>query len=133
MVISWMTTDDAKQKKKKLLLQQQLKALKSFSNTKAVRKLKEELETKLRQLERKAATEAQARPRQTKLPISKAVIRRLANDKRSAKLRKYHNYLRQIRDNYPDLTYADLRKQFRERKEGKHTKVPDVIWRNPSP
>ena len=114
------------EQRKKLL--QQLQALKSFPNTKAVRKLREELNRKIAAIDAKAA-----RGKQTKLPFSKAAKQKAANEARAAKLRKYHNYLQQIRNNYPNLTYADLRKQFRERKQGKQTKVPDVVWRNPSP
>jgi hypothetical protein len=58
---------------------------------------------------------------------------KVANEARAGKMKKYHNYLRQIRNNYPDLTYAQLRRQFSERKRGIKTEVPDVVWRNPSP
>jgi hypothetical protein len=124
-------TTNAEQRKKKLL--QQLNALKSFSNTKAVRKLREELGAKLAQLEKHAITKAQGSHKQTRLPISKSAVKRLANESRAVKLRKYHNYVRQIHQNYPNLTYGRIRKQFRERKTGKKSKIPDVIWRNPSP
>jgi hypothetical protein len=115
----------AEQRKK---LRKQLKALKAFSNTAAVRRLRQELNRKLDALEAKAE-----RGRQTKMPTSNAAAQKAANAARAGKLRKYHNYLRQIRDSYPNLTYRELRRQFSERKRGKQTKVPDVIWRNPSP
>ena len=124
-------TIDTQQKKKKLL--QQLKALKSFSNTKAVRQLRKELEAKLRQVEKKAVTEPPAKHRQTRLPMSKATTRKIASETRSAKLKKYHNYVRQIHNTYPDLPYAQIRRQFAVRRRGKPSKIPDVIWRNPSP
>ena len=117
----------AEQKKKKLL--KQLKALKGFSNTAAVRKLRKELNRKLAALDSKT----ERGTRQTKRPPSKSVAQKSANATRASKMKKYHNYLRQIRDSYPNLTYRELRRQFSERKRGKQTKVPDVVWRNPSP
>ena len=116
----------AKDKKKKI--QKQLDALKDFANTKTVRKLRKELNERLARLE--------SRPKKTKqipLPASPKEVRRQANLSRSRKVRKYHNYIRQIQNNYPNLAYAQIRKQFAERKAGKQSKIPDVIWRNPSP
>lgn len=117
-----MSTRDKKK------IQKQLDALKDFANTKAVRQLRKELQEKLSCLE--------SRPRkfkQTRLPVSRKEIRRQANLARASKVHKYHNYIKQIQKNYPGLTYSQIRKQFAERKSGKHTKIPDVIWRNPSP
>ncbi|WP_415281116.1 hypothetical protein [Candidatus Nitrososphaera sp. FF02] len=115
----------AKQRKKIL---KQLDALKKFPNTSTVRKLRQELNEKLRRIDSRIQ-----HGRQTKLPISKKQVKRMANAARAGKLHKYHNYIRQIHDNYPDLTYADIRRQYAERKKGKRSEIPDVIWRNPSP
>lgn len=115
----------ARDKKK---IRKQLDALKDFANTKAVRRLRKELQEKLAHLE--------SRPKkfkQTRLPVSRKEIQRQANLVRSRKVHKYHHYMRQIQKNYPGLTYSQIRKQFAERKKGKHTKIPDVVWRNPSP
>lgn len=119
-------TQDKQRKRKKI--QKQLDALKGFPNTKAVRQLRKELQEKLRRIESKVK-----KSRQTKLPVSKREIQRQANLARSRKVHKYHNYVKQIVENYPDLTYSQVRRQFKERKQGKHTEIPDVIWRNPSP
>ena len=114
------------EQKKKLL--RQLDALKVFQNTKSVRQLRKELQDKLRAIESTIE-----RGKQAKLPVSKAEIKRQANLSRAGKLKKYHNYVRQIRNSFPDLTYSQIRKQFKERKKGKDVEIPDVIWRNPSP
>ena len=103
-------------------------ALKAFANSGTVRKLRKELKTELAALEKKSAKQA---PIPAKL--SKRQVKVQANAVRSSKLRKYHNYLRQIRDNYPNITYSDVRKMFKIRKEGRQVEIPDVIWQNPSP
>lgn len=115
----------AEQRKK---IKEKLDALKIFSNTATVRKLRQELEEKLRSIDVQLK-----RGKQVTLPIPKDETERLANAARAAKLRKYHNYLRQIRNSYPDLKYADIRRRYHERKKGRKSKIPDVIWRNPSP
>lgn len=117
-----MSTGDKKK------IRKQLDTLKGFPNTKTVRKLRKELQEKLARLESKPGKD-----RQTRLAVSRKEIRRQANLARARKVHKYHNYIKQIQKNYPNLTYSQIRKQFAERKSGKHTKIPDVIWRNPSP
>jgi uncharacterized short protein YbdD (DUF466 family) len=114
------------EQRKKIL--KQLKALKGFPNTKTVRKLRKELQVKLKRIESKVE-----KPKQTRLRVSRKEIQRQANLARSRKVHKYHNYIKQISNNYPDLTYSQIRKQFKERKKGKHTEIPDVVWFNPSP
>jgi hypothetical protein len=113
-------------RRKKIL--KQLEALKGFPNTNSVRNLRQELKEKLRRIDARVK-----RGKQAKLPIPKKAMKRMADTARAAKLRKYHNYIRQIRDNYPGLTYADIRRQYNERKKGRPSKIPDPIWRNPSP
>lgn len=109
-------------------IQRQLDALKDFANTKAVRQLRKELQARLRTIETRAKKGKQAR-----FPVSRKEVQRQANLSRARKLHKYHNYLKQIQKNYPDLTYTQIRKQFKERKQGKKSEIPDVIWHNPSP
>lgn len=120
-----MTTTLAERRKKLL---KQLDALKIFSNTATVRKLRQELNAKLHALETKIE-----RGKQAKLPLPKTSVHQNANAARAAKMRKYHNYIRQILNSYPGLKYADIRRQFSERKRGVKTDISDVIWRNPSP
>jgi hypothetical protein len=109
-------------------IQKQLDALKEFPNTKTVRKLRKELQNKLARLESRPK-----KARQMQLPVSRREVQRQANLARARKVHKYHNYIKQIQKNYPNLTYSQIRKQFADRKRGKQTKIPDVIWRNPSP
>lgn len=109
-----MTT---KEQKKKLL--EQLEALKLFPNNKLVKQLRKQIQDKLARI-------ASVEPR----PV---VTSDKANITRSNKLRKYHRYIRLIRDNFPNLPYNQIRKQLFERKKGKEVSIPDVIWQDPSP
>ena len=52
---------------------------------------------------------------------------------RSSKLKNYHRYIRLIHDNFPEVPYQEIRKEFEARKEGKEGSIPDVVWQNPSP
>jgi hypothetical protein len=101
--------------KKKLL--EQLRALKVFPNNKLVRELRKQIVSKLEKLDRKE------KPKQKQDP----------NHTRSSKLRKYHHYLRLIRDNFPEYSYSQIRSQFSRRKKGQDVSIPDPIWKNPSP
>ena len=38
-----------------------------------------------------------------------------------------------IRNNFPDLSYNQIRTQFAKRKSGQGVSIPDVVWQNPSP
>ena len=105
----------------------QLNALKGFGNTATVRKLRNELKTKLESLERREKMQ------QKPLPISDKEKRRIASIEKSSKLKKYHHYIRMIHDNYPEIPYPEIRKMFKLRKQGKDVSIPDVIWQNPSP
>lgn len=105
--------------KKKLL--EQLEALKIFPNNKLVKELRKQILAKLGKLEEK-------------LPIVIVKdVQEEANRSRSSKLGKYHRYLRMIRDNFPNLKYNEIRKQFSHRKHGFEVDIPDVVWQNPSP
>jgi len=103
--------------KKKLL--EQLDALKLFPNNKLVKQLRKQIRQKLDRLE-----------------ISKEIKKEISSDanvSRSSKLKKYHRYLRMIRDNFPNLKYSDIRKQFSEKRKGVDSLIPDAVWQNPSP
>jgi len=110
-----MNNDDLKEK-----LLAQLKQLKVLPNFKEVKALRKRLQSELQKIK---DYEKAVRPIQT---IN-------LNQKRSGKLRRYHNYIRQIRNNFPNLTYNQIRKQLKERKQGLEVKIPDAVWQNPSP
>jgi len=96
----------------------QLNALKKFPNNKLVRALRNQIKNKLKKLDKKQK------------PLFK---KRLANISRSGKLRRYHNYIRQIRNNFPNLEYNKIRNQLSQRRQGKQVSIPDAVWQNPSP
>lgn len=96
--------------RKKLL--EQLDALKIFPNSKLVKELKKQIKKKLEKKQ----------PKQS-----------IPNQSRSIKLKKYHRYIKLVRNSFPELTHAEIRKQFSKRRTGKDVTIPDVIWQNPSP
>ena len=55
------------------------------------------------------------------------------NISRSNKLQRYWRYIKLIRDNFPNLTVAEIRRQFTVRREGLEVEIPDAVWQNPSP
>lgn len=110
---------DKKNKLKKL--QEQLDALKIFPKSKLVKQLQDQIINKIKSLEKNII--------RTK-PQDK---QKLANQSRSRKLKRYHRYVRLIRDNFPDLTIAEIRKQFSKRRKGTDVSIPDAVWQNPSP
>ena len=99
-------------------LQQRLDALKIFPNNKEVRILKERIKKQLSNLQKKQDKKKKSQK---------------SNLSRSGKLRRYHNYIRQIRNSFPNLEYNQIRSQLSKRKQGKEVSIPDVIWQNPSP
>ena len=101
-----MTSD-----KKKLL--EQLDALKVFPNNKLVRQLRKQIQDKLSSLEVSKAIK-------TEIPVN-------ANLSRSKGLKQYHRYIRLIRDNFPNLKYSEIRKQFSQRRQGQGSDIPDVV------
>lgn len=107
------------QNKEKLL--EQLEALKLFPRNKTVRELERQIKIKLEKILKK------------ELPKQEIEVKHDVKQTRSTKLKKYHRYLRMIRDNFPDLKYSDIRRQFSQRKKGSEVSIPDVVWQNPSP
>jgi len=103
-------------------LQEQLDALKIFPKSKLVRELQKQIQNKITRLQKTIVS--------PKKPINKE---KLANLSRSRKLKRYHRYVRLIRDNFPDLTIAEIRKQFSKRRKGTEVSIPDAVWQNPSP
>ena len=104
--------------KNKLL--EQLKALKLFPNNNEVRILRKRIK---KQLEKIRITVAE--------PVPTAVVP--ANVRRSKSLKKHFRYLRLIRNNFPNLKFGDIRKQFSKRRKGFESNIPDAVWQNPSP
>jgi len=51
----------------------------------------------------------------------------------SRTLKKQFNYLRLIRNQYPQYSWLEIRRQFSKKRKGKDSKIPDVVWQNPSP
>ena len=51
----------------------------------------------------------------------------------SRTLKKRFRYLRLIRNQFPELSWLELRREFSRREKGLDSKIPDVVWQNPSP
>lgn len=55
------------------------------------------------------------------------------NQKISKTLKKRFRYLRLIRNQFPEMSWLELRREFSRREKGLDSKIPDVVWQNPSP
>lgn len=111
-----MSTED---KRNKLL--QRLDALKIFpKNNKLVKQLRKQLQRQLQRIEQQELT-------------TSTDVKHQANLARSRKLKRYHHYIRLIHDNFPDLSIAEIRKQFARRRKQEDVSIPDAVWQNPSP
>ena len=106
----------ARESKEKLL--EHLDALKNFPNSKLVKQLRQQIQ---RQIEKVDQTEIISSPKE---------IAKQANLSRSKKLERYHRYIRLIRDNFPDLSHAEIRKQFTKRRRGESVSINDAVWQN---
>jgi hypothetical protein len=73
------------------------------------------------------------RPKHVIIHPSKKERKISSNKKRSGKMKRYHNYIRQIRNNFPDLSYGEIRKHLARRMQGEDVPIPDAVWQNPSP
>ena len=103
-------------------LREQLENLKALPNIKEVVALRKRLAKELEKVTPKIKKEAVA----PAPPVAR-------NQKISLGLKKHFRYLRLIRDNFPDLTFAQLRKEFSRRRKGLESEIPDAVWQNPSP
>jgi hypothetical protein len=104
-------------------LVEQINALKDLPQIREVRELIDRLEKELEKLTTK------------EIPItkpSKEEIKAQANVRRSSKGKKYWRYIKLIRDNFPNLSIAEIRLQLKQRRQGFDTDIPDAIWQNPS-
>ena len=104
-------------------LSELLKSLKDFPQLKEVKALKSRLEKEKVKITPKPVV----KPTPTKAEVT------AVNLKRSKALKKHFGYLRLIRDNFPNLKFAEIRKQFSKKRRGEESDIPDVIWQNPSP
>ena len=98
-------------------LKERLDALKLFPNNKEDKILRNRIKKQLSNFQKK-------QPKKKK---------EKSNLTRSGKLRRYHNYIRQIRNNFPNLEYNQIRTELTKRRQGKPSKIPDAVWQNPSP
>jgi len=104
------------ERRNKLL--KRLEALKLFPNNNEVRTLRSRTQKALERLEKLVVTPT---------PIPSKI------STRSSSLKKHHRYIRLIRDNFPNVSYSNIRRQFAKRKRGEEVSIPDAVWENPSP
>jgi hypothetical protein len=97
----------------------QLENLKKLPKIKEVKALRQRLEKELQRLE---GIE----------PITRQVSN-LRSEKISNSLKKHYRYLRMIRNNFPDIKWKDLRKEYSKKQKGEESNIPDFVWENPSP
>ena len=102
----------------------------------SINKLNELLKS-LKGLRIKEAVSLRKRLEKEKVKLVPEVVKveriQSANVKRSSKLQRYWRYVKLIRDNFPDNTVKEIRKQLTVRQQGQETDIPDAIWQNPSP
>ena len=103
-------------------LREQLENFKQLPNIKEVvalrKRLRKELEKSIPKIKKEVVAPAPTLTRGKKISVA---------------LKKHFRYLRLIRNNFPDLTFAQLRKEFSRRRKGLESEIPDAIWQNPSP
>lgn len=97
----------------------QLENLKNLPKFKEVKALRHRLEKDLQRFE---GIE----------PIVKE-ISKPRNEKISQSLKHHFRYLRLIRNNFPDIKWKDLRKEYSKKRKGEESNIPDFVWENPSP
>jgi len=104
-------------------VREHLESLKDLPNLKEVVALRKRLTKELEILSEKAESKIEV----TEFPkVTRA-------EKISKTLKKQFNYLRQIRNNFPDISWIELRREFTRRRKGLDSKIPKAIWENPSP
>ncbi len=95
-----------------------LRSLKEVPNIKEVKALRKRLQQEQKKI-------IKTKPKQVPKAVTTAT--------RSVNLKKYHRYMRLIRDNFPNLSYKQIRKQFSKKRTGQDVSIPDAVWQNPSP
>lgn len=104
-------------------VREQLESLKNLPNIKEVIALRKRLQSELKILEVANETRIEV----TEFP---KITR---DEKISRTLKKRFRYLRLIRNQFPEFSWLDLRREFSRREKGLDSKIPDVVWQNPSP
>ena len=100
-----------------------LKSLKDFPQLKEIRALRKRLKKEEEKVISKQVIKT--------VPI-KEEVQVIGNEKRSRKLQRYWRYVKLIRDNFPDLSVSQIRKQLTQRQLGNEVDIPDAVWQNPS-
>ena len=98
---------------------EQLESLKNLPKIKEVKALRQRLEKELEKFEEQE--------------LIKEIPESNRNEKISKSLKQHFRYLRLIRNNFPDLSWTQLRNEYSKRKKGFDSDVPDFVWQNPSP
>jgi len=95
------------------------KFLKEFPNIKEIQNLRKRIRTE---------------KKKTKVSKPKIIPSKNGNQSRSSAMKKYHRYIRRIRDVYfPEKNYRYIQKQFKKRREEGTSSINEAIWQNPSP
>ena len=100
-----------------------LESLKNLPNVKEVVALRKRLEKQLGIFEKQQESKVDV--------IEFTGLTR--GQKISQTLKKRFRYLRLIRNQFPEISWLDLRREFSRREKGLDTEIPDVVWQNPSP
>jgi hypothetical protein len=104
-------------------VREQIESLKNLPNIKEVIALRKRLQSELKILE----VDKESRIKVTEFSkISRA-------QKISKTLKKRFRYLRLIRNQFPEISWLELRREFSRREKGLDSEIPDVVWQNPSP
>jgi hypothetical protein len=97
------------------------KFLKEFPNIKEIQNLRKRIKSE------KKKTRLVPKP-------EKIIPPKNGNLKRSSNMKKYHRYIRRIRDVYfPEMKYRDIQKQFKKRREEGTSSIGEAVWQNLSP
>ena len=104
-------------------VREQIESLKNLPNIKEVIALRKRLQSELKTLEvdNKSRIEVTEFPKITR------------SEKISRTLKKRFRYLRLIRNQFPEFSWLELRREFSRREKGLDSEIPDVVWQNPSP
>ena len=104
-------------------VREQLETLKDLPNLKEVVALRKRLERELEIIEVRE---------ESRIEVFEFTDLTRAQ-KISRTLKKQFRYLRLIRNQFPETSWLNLRREFSRRRKGLDSKIPDVVWQNPSP
>ena len=92
-------------------------------------KIKEAVSLRKRLVQEKQTLEVKE---QSKIDVTK-FPKITRSQKISRTLKKRFRYLRLIRNQFPEISWLELRREFSRREKGLDSKIPDAVWQNPSP